>query len=171
MKVIFFIITLLFFNIVNSQTINDLLYVKINKYRKENNQKELVVCEKAKISNTQQLEYMISTSTVPLDHTQITETKYGKTFNSFNERIDYIYGDGYKYVGENLIGLYYDKTKNEMVDEIFNLWKNSSGHNEVMLSDEPVCFYINSKVSNKMIVNGFEYLSDGFIYCVLTTFK
>ena len=171
MKSILFIITLFVINFVNSQTINDLLYVKINKYRKENNEKELVVCDKAKIANTQQLEYMLTTSTVPLDHTQKTQTSYKKTFNTFDERIEFIYGDGYKYVGENLIGLYYDKTKNEMADEILTLWKNSPGHNEVLLSDEPVCFYINSKVSNKMIVNGFEYLSDGFIYCVLTTFR
>jgi hypothetical protein len=171
MKTIFLILSLLFVTFVNSQTINDLLYIKINKYRKENNEKELIVCNEAKIANTQQLDYMISTSTVPLDHTQKIQTNNDKTFKSFDERIEYIYGDNYEYVGENLIGLYYDETKTEMADKIFTLWKNSPGHNVVMLSDEPECFYINSEISNKIIVNDFEYLGDKIIYCVLTTFK
>jgi uncharacterized protein YkwD len=165
--IIFFITTIISF----SQTINDLLYVKINKYRKENGVNELTICDKAKIANTQQLNYMVITSTVPIDHTQKIQTNFGKTFNSFDERIEFIYGLQYEYVGENLIGLEYEGTKNIMSEKIITLWKNSPGHNEVLLSDEPVCFYINSKISNKIIINGYEHLSNGFIYVVLTTFK
>jgi len=165
--IIFFITTIISF----SQTINDLLYVKINKYRKENGVNELTICDKAKIANTQQLNYMVITSTVPIDHTQKIQTNFGKTFNSFDERIEFIYGLQYEYVGENLIGLEYEGTKNIMSEKIITLWKNSPGHNEVLLSDEPVCFYINSKISNKIIINGYEHLSNVFIYVVLTTFK
>lgn len=165
--IIFFITTIISF----SQTINDLLYVKINKYRKENGVKELIICNKARIANTQQLNYMIITSTVPLDHTQRIETNFGKTFDSFDERIEFIYGLNYEYVGENLIGLEYEGTKNIMSEKIITLWENSPSHNEVLLSDEPVCFYINSKISNKIIIDGYEHFSNGFIYVVLTTFK
>lgn len=171
MKTFLTLIFVIFKFILFSQTINDLLYIKINKYRKENNHNELRICDEAKVANTQQLDYMIETSTVPLDHTQKIETNFGKTFDSFDERIEFIYGSNYEYVGENLIGLEYEGTKNIMSEKIITLWENSPGHNEVLLSDEPVCFYIDSKISNKIIINGYEHLSNGFIYCVLTTFK
>jgi uncharacterized protein YkwD len=154
-----------------TQDINKLLYKKINDYRKSNNLPELTVCDQAKIGNTQQLNYMVETSTVPLDHTQKIETSYGETFNSFEDRINSIYGKNYNYVGENLIGLCYDETNDKITNKILTLWENSPGHNEILLSEEPKCFYINYKITNKIIVNQVEYINNKIIYCVLTTFK
>lgn len=93
-----------------SQNINELLYLKINNYRKELGLKKLVIENKAKIANDQQLKYMVETSTVPLDHTQTLKSSYGRTFNSFDDRVDFVLTEPYEYIGENLIGIVYDNT-------------------------------------------------------------
>ena len=79
------------------QSINDLIIQKVNKYRIQNHLKPLVVSDSARLLNTQQLTYMVETSTVPLDHTQKLKTSYQKTFNTFTDRVNYVYKFKYKY--------------------------------------------------------------------------
>jgi len=171
MKNIIVLITIFVTSFSFTPNINDLLYQKINNYRLQNGLSPLVVSQNAKIVNDQQLKYMIETSTVPLDHSQLIETKYGHTFSTFQERINYVYNDSYIYFGENLIGMVYENTPEFIAEQIFQLWVQSPSHNELMLSVQPTGFFINYKISNKIIVDGILYDKYKIIYCVLTTMK
>ena len=171
MKNIIVLITIFVTSFSFTPNINDLLYQKINNYRLQNGLSPLVVSQNAKIVNDQQLKYMIETSTVPLDHSQLIETKYGHTFSTFQERIDYVYKKPYLYVGENLVGMQYKNLDESVAEKIFQLWVESPKHNEIMLSTEPTGFFINYKVSNQMIIGNSVFDNIKVIYCVLTTFK
>lgn len=167
------IFVLLFFISFNGfcQSINDYLYQKINHYRKSLGLNELFVDQRAKVFNTQQLNYMIQTSTVPMDHSQKIKTKYPKTFNTFLDRVNYVYKNKYEYVGENLVSLLYEGSDEYIADKIFNLWINSPTHKEIILSYEPEGFYINFGVSTKLKTPTTEITGVNIIYCVLTTYK
>jgi uncharacterized protein YkwD len=171
MKTLIFI--LLFFISFNSlpQSISDCLYKKINHYRKTLGLNELYVDERAKVFNDQQLKYMIETSTVPLDHSQKIKTKYPKTFNTFLDRVNYVYKNKYEYVGENLVSLLYEGSDEYIANKIFNLWINSPTHKEIILSYEPEGFYINFGISTKLKTPTTEITGVKIIYCVLTTYK
>ena len=169
-----FLLNFIFFFFVSiglSQSINECLYKKINNYRKSLGVPELFVDDRAKIFNDQQLNYMIQTSTVPLDHTQKIKTKYPKTFNTFVDRVNYIYKDNYEFVGENLVSTFYEGSEEEISEKIFKVWLNSPSHNLGMISEKPVGFYINYAVSNKLITPSMEIDGAKIIYCVLTTYK
>jgi hypothetical protein len=58
---------------------------------------------------------MVETSTVPLDHTQTLKSSFGRTFNSFDDRVNFVLTEPYEYVGENLIGIVYDNTNEPVV--------------------------------------------------------
>ncbi len=167
--------TLIFFIFVSfigfSQSINTLLVQKINKYRIQNHLKPLVVSDNAKILNDQQLNYMVETSTIPLDHTQKLKTSYPKTFNTFNDRVNYVYKYNFVYLGENLYGGVYEGTPEQVAETIFRAWVNSPLHNKLMLDPFPNGMYINYQITNKMIVDGITYECCDFIYCVLTVYK
>lgn len=167
--------TLIFFIFVSfigfSQSINTLLVQKINKYRIQNHLKPLVVSDSAKILNDQQLNYMVETSTIPLDHTQKLKTSYPKTFNTFNDRVNYVYKYNFVYLGENLYGGVYEGTPEQVAETIFRAWVNSPLHNKLMLDPFPSGMYINYQITNKMIVDGVTYECCDFIYCVLTVYK
>lgn len=172
MKTFLLTFVLFFFVTIGlSQSINDHLYKKINDYRKSLGVHELFVDNRAKVFNDQQLNYMIQTSTVPLDHTQKIKTKYPKTFNTFVDRVNYIYKDDYEFVGENLISIFYEGNDEEIAEKIFNLWLASPSHNLGMISKKPVGFYINYRVSNKLITPSTEIDGAKILYCVLTTYK
>ena len=167
--------TLIFFIFVSfigfSQSINTLLVKKINKYRIQNHLKPLVVSDSAKILNDQQLNYMVETSTIPLDHTQKLKTSYPKTFNTFNDRVNYVYKYNFVYLGETLYGGVYEGTPEQVAETIFRAWVNSPLHNKLMLDPFPNGMYINYQITNKMIVDGITYECCDFIYCVLTVYK
>jgi uncharacterized protein YkwD len=167
--------TLILFILVSfvgfGQSINTLIIQKVNKYRLDNHLKPLVVSDSAKISNQQQLNYMIETYTVPLDHTQKIKTSYPETFNTYSERIDYIHKYGYNFVGENLYGAVYQGTPEQVSSQIFNGWVNSPRHNELLLDTNPTGIYVDYRITDKMIVNGITYDCCDFIYCVLTVYK
>lgn len=167
--------TLIFFIFVSfigfSQSINTLLVQKINKYRIQNHLKPLVVSDSAKALNDQQLGYMVETSTIPLDHTQKLKTSYPKTFNTFNDRVNYVYKYNFVYLGENLYGGVYEGTPEQVAETIFRAWVNSPLHNKLMLDPFPIGMYINYQITNKMIVDGVTYVCCDFIYCVLTVYK
>jgi uncharacterized protein YkwD len=130
-----------------------------------------VVSDSAKISNQQQLNYMVETYTVPLDHTQKIKTSYPATFNTYSERINYIHKYDYNYVGENLYGAVYKGTPEEVSTEIFNAWVNSPRHNELLLDSNPTGIYVDYRITDKMIVDGVTYICCDIIYCVLTVYK
>ena len=152
--------TLIFFIFVSfvgfTQSINTLLFKKINNYRVENNLNPLVLSEEAKLLNSQQLDYMVETSTVPLDHTQKLKTSYPKTFNTFNDRVNYVYNEG---------------TPEQVAETIFKAWVNSPSHNKLMLNPLPSGMYVNYQITHRMIVDGVTYMCCDIIYCVLTIYK
>ena len=94
--------TLIFFVFISfigfGQSINTLLVQKINRYRIQNHLKPLVVSDSAKLLNNQQLNYMVETSTIPLDHTQQLKTSYPNTFITFNDRANYVYNYNFIYL-------------------------------------------------------------------------
>ena len=169
------IIMILFFGLIPivsfGQNINELLYLKINNYRKKHDLKTLVVEKNAKVANDQQLNYMFETSTVPLDHTQLLKSSYVSTFNSFEDRVHFVCAESFEYIGENLIGIIYENSIEITAEQIFQYWVKSPTHNQLMLSTEPTGFYINYKISNKIIVDGVTFDKYKIIYCVLTTFR
>ena len=114
---------------------------------------------------------MVETSTVPLDHTQKIKTTYPKTFNTFNDRVNYVYRYNFVYLGENLYGGVYEGTTEQVAETIFRAWVNSPLHNKLMLDPFPSGMYINYQITNKMIVDGVTYICCDFIYCVLTVYK
>jgi uncharacterized protein YkwD len=154
-----------------TQSLSTLIIQKVNKYRVQNHLKPLVVSDSVKLFNCQQLNYMVETSTVPLDHTQKIKTSYPKTFNTFTERINYIHKYGYNFVGENLYGGVYEGTENQMAEIIFRAWVNSPPHNQLLLEPNPTGIYVDYRITDKMIVNGITYDCCNFIYCVLTVYK
>ena len=153
------------------QSINDLIIQKVNKYRIQNHLKPLVVSDSARLLNTQQLTYMVETSTVPLDHTQKIKTSYQKTFNTFTDRVNYVYKFKYKYVGENLYGAVYEGTEEQVAETIFKSWVKSPLHNAVLLDPNPTGIYVDYQITQRMVVNGIVYACCDFIYCVLTIYK
>ena len=167
--------TLIFFIFVSfvgfTQSINTLLFQKINNYRTENNLNPLVLSEDAKLLNSQQLDYMVETSTVPLDHTQKLKTSYPKTFNTFNDRVNYVYNYNFVYLGENLYGGVYEGSPEQVAETIFRSWVNSPSHNKLMLNPSPSGMYVNYQITHRMIVDGVTYVCCDIIYCVLTTYK
>jgi uncharacterized protein YkwD len=169
MKLLFLFIFISFIGF--SQSLNTLIIQKVNKYRVQNHLKPLVVSDSAKILNVQQLNYMVETSTVPLDHTQKIKTTYPKTFNDFRDRVNYIYNNKYNYVGENLYGAVYEGDKDEVAETIFKSWVNSPSHNEILLDPNPTGIYVDYRITHKMIVNNITYDCCDFIYCVLTIYK
>lgn len=171
MKNLIFVLFIFSSLLTLAQNISELLYVKINKYRKDHNLNELVVSDKAKVANTQQLNYMVKTSTVPLDHSQKIKTIFPKTFSTFTERMDYVYQNDYYYVGENLIAFFYEGSDERIAEKIFTSWVNSYSHNEVLLSNKPTGFYINYQITTKLITPTTEFEGAKIIYCVLTTYK
>ena len=154
-----------------TQSLNTLIIQKVNKYRIQNHLKPLVVSDNAKLLNTQQLAYMVETSTVPLDHTQTLKTSYQKTFNTFTDRVNYVYKNGYNFVGENLYGAVYQGTPEQVSSEIFNAWVNSPTHNELLLSPNPTGIYVDCKITQRMVINDVVYYCCDFIFCVLTMYK
>lgn len=169
MRLLFIFLFISFFSF--GQSINQLIIQKVNMYRTQNNLPTLVVSSDAKLLNDQQLEYMVKTSTVPLDHTQKIKTSYPKTFNTFNDRVNYVYKYKFIYLGENLYGGVYEGTPEQVAETIFKAWVNSPLHNKLMLSPFPIGMYINYQITNKMIVDGITYECCDFIYCVLTVYK
>jgi uncharacterized protein YkwD len=167
--------TLIFFIFVSfvgfGQSINSLIIQKVNKYRISNHLNPLVVSDSAKLSNQQQLKYMVETYTVPLDHTQKIKTSYPTTFKAFNERINYIHKYGYNFVGENLYGAVYQGTPEQVASEIFSAWVNSPRHNELLLNPNPTGIYVDYKITHRMVVNDVVYSCCDFIFCVLTVYK
>lgn len=169
MRLLFIFLFISFFSF--GQSIDQLIIHKVNNYRTQNNLPTLVVSSDAKLLNDQQLDYMVQTSTVPLDHTQKIKTSYPKTFNTFNDRVNYVYKYNFVYLGENLYGGVYEGTPEQVAETIFSAWVNSPLHNKLMLDPTPSSLYINYQITNKMIVDGTTYECCDFIYCVLTVYK
>jgi uncharacterized protein YkwD len=169
MKLLFLFIFISFIGF--SQSLNTLIIQKVNRYRVQNHLKPLVVSDSAKILNVQQLNYMVETSTVPLDHTQKIKTSYPKTFNTFTERINYIHKHGYNFVGENLYGAVYQGIPEQVSSEIFNAWVNSPTHNALLLDPNPTGIYVDCKITQRMVINDVVYSCCDFVYCVLTVYK
>jgi uncharacterized protein YkwD len=154
-----------------TQSLNTLITQKVNKYRIQNHLKPLVVSDSAKLLSTQQLNYMVETSTVPLDHTQKLKTSFTQTFNTFTDRVNYVYKFQYKYVGENLYGAVYEGTEEQVAEDVFKSWVKSPLHNSVLLDPNPTGIYVDHQITQRMVVNGVVYACCDFIYCVLTIYK
>ena len=169
MKLLFIFLFISFFSF--GQSINQLIIQKVNKYRTQNHLPSLVVSNNAKLLNDQQLNYMVQTSTVPLDHTQKVKTDYPKTFNTFDDRVNYVYNYKNVYLGENLYGYKYEGTSEQVAESIFKAWVNSPTHNKVLLDPYPTSIYVNFEITQKMIVGNITYDCCDFIYCVLTVYK
>ncbi len=169
MKLLFIFLFISFLSL--GQSINQLITQKVNKYRSQNNLSPLIVSKNAKLLNDQQLGYMVQTSTVPLDHTQKLKTNYPKTFNTFDDRVNYVYNHNFVYLGENLYGGVYDDTPEQVAESIFRAWVNSPTHNKVLLDPNPTSIYVNFEITQKMIVDNITYDCCDFIYCVLTVYK
>jgi uncharacterized protein YkwD len=166
------LITFLFiFSFSFGQKVNELIIKKINLYRKQNGIPELVYESKAKLANDQMLNYMIETSTLPLDHSQRITSSFPTTFQTFIERITYLYQYNYTYIGENLCSFIDLKTDEEKANKVLELWKNSPKHNELMLNPKYDGLCVGSKTSNKIIIDGVTYDDDRIFYCVLTVYK
>lgn len=162
---------LFFFSFSFSQKVNDLIIKKINNYRKENGLLSLVYAPEAKLANDQMLNYIIETSTVPLDHSQRIPTSFAQTFETFIDRITYLYQYNYTYIGENLCSFDDLKTDEERANKVLLLWKNSPKHNALMLSPKYDGFCVGSKTSDKIIIDGITYDDSPTFYCVLTVYK
>jgi len=166
------LITFLFiFSFSFGQKVNELIIKKINLYRKQNGIPELVYESKAKLANDQMLNYMIETSTLPLDHSQRITSSFPTTFETFIDRITYLYQYNYTYIGENLCSFRDLKTDEERANKVLELWKNSPKHNELMLNPKYDGLCVGSKTSNKIIINGVTYDDGQIFYCVLTVYK
>jgi uncharacterized protein YkwD len=166
MKLLFLFIFISFIGF--SQSLNTLIIQKVNRYRVQNHLKPLVVSDSAKILNVQQLNYMVETSTVPLDHTQKIKTVYPKTFNDFKDRVNYIYNNQYKYIGENLYGSVYEGDNDEVAETIFKSWVNSPSHNKLLLDPYFTGIFVNYVIDDEFIIGNNVYTGDNYIFCVLT---
>ena len=153
------------------QNVDQLIIKKVNEYRKENLLPPLCYSEKAKIANKQMLNYMVETSTIPLDHSQKIQTSNPKTFDNFIDRINYVYNFDYICVGENLCTFIKPSTDEECAIMVLNVWKNSPPHNKLLLSSQYDGICVGSKTSNKITQGGITYINGEIFYCVLTMFK
>lgn len=162
---------LFIFSFSFSQKVNELIIKKINIYRKQNGVPELVYEPKAKLANDQMLNYMIETSTLPMDHSQKIVSSFPTTFETFIDRITYLYGYNYTYIGENLCSFNDLRTDEERANKVLELWKNSPKHNSLMLNPKYDGFCVGSKTSDKIIIDGVTYTDSPTFYCVLTVYK
>ena len=165
------IIFLFIFSFSFGQKVNDLIIKKINLYRKQNGLSELKYTPDAELANKQMLNYMVETSTLPLDHSQKISSSFPQTFETFIERITYLYEYNYTYIGENLCSFNDLKTDEERANKVLELWKNSPKHNSLMLSPKYDGFCVGSKTSDKIIIDGVTYTDSPTFYCVLTVYK
>ena len=171
MKILSLTLFLFIFSFSFGQKVNELILKKINIYRKQNGIPELTYSPQAELANRQMLNYMVETSTVPLDHTQKIQSKFPKTFDTFIDRIAYLYQYNYNYVGENLCSFVDLKTDEERSNKVLELWKNSPKHNALMLSTNYDGVCVGSGISDKIIVDGIAYTNDDVFYCVLNVYK
>jgi len=153
------------------QNVNDLIIKKVNQYRKENNLTPLKYSSEAKLANNQMLNYMIETSTMPLDHSQRISTSFGKTFDNFADRITYLYEYNYEYIGENLCTFDDKKTDEERANKVLEIWKKSPAHNALLLSVKYDGVCVGSKISNTIFYGNLYYENKPTFYCVLTMYK
>ncbi len=168
-SILYSIFLFLFFSFFTfGQSINDLIIQKVNKYRVQNKLVPYKVNEKAKPLNEQQLSYMSSTNTVPLDHSQKIKTSYPKTFNNFDERVNYVNRTGFNFFGENLYGAVYQGTVEQVASEIFNAWVNSPSHNKLLLDPYFTGIFVNYVIDDEFIIGSNVYTGDNYIFCVLT---
>ena len=170
MKTLSIFIFFLFFHGFG-QTVNDLIIKKVNQYRKEYNLTPLKYSSEAKLANSQMLTYMIETSTMPLDHSQKIPSSFGKTFDNFSDRITYLYGYDYEYIGENLCTFDDKKTDEERANKVLEIWKKSPAHNALLLSLKYDGVCVGSKISNTIYYGNLYYENTPTFYCVLTMYK
>jgi len=166
----FLALMVLFSSAIQAQTLNERVMKKINEYRTSFGISPLVYEPKAKKANEQMLNYKIETSTMPMDHSQRIPTSYPQTFETFADRIYYLYEYNYNYIGENLCTFGDLSTDEERANMIMTLWKNSIPHNELLLSLRYTGFYVDTRVSNTLIING-KTLGGPTRYVVLTTYN
>jgi uncharacterized protein YkwD len=153
------------------QTVNDLIIKKVNQYRKEYGLSPLKYSPQAKLANSQMLTYMVETSTMPFDHSQKLQSSFGKTFDNFTDRIVYLYGNNFNYIGENLCTFDDKKTDEERANRVLEIWKNSLPHNALLLSLKYDGVCVGSKVSNTIYYGDVFYQNNPTFYCVLTMYK
>ena len=165
------ILFLFFFSFGLTQTLNELVIKKINNYRKEYGLPSLVYAPEAKLANDQMLNYMTQTCTVPLDHSQRIPTSFPVTFETFQERYEYLYKNtSCIALGENICSFVDLKTDEERANKIIDLWKNSQSHNALLLTLRFTGICVSNKTTNKIIVDGITF-NDKIRYCVLTVYK
>jgi len=170
MKTILIFIFFIFFHSFG-QTVNDLIIKKINQYRKEYGLTPLKYSAEAKLANTQMLTYMVETSTMPFDHSQKLQSSFGQTFDNFTDRITYLYGYNYNYIGENLCTFDDKKTDEERANRVLEIWKNSPSHNALLLDTKYDGVCVGSKISNTIYYGDVFYQNNPTFYCVLTMYK
>ncbi|MFM7684239.1 MAG: CAP domain-containing protein [Bacteroidota bacterium] len=166
------LLLLLFFGAIDSyaQTkLDSLIVIKVNEYRSQKGLGNLIWENCLKPLTNQHLNYMVTTRTVPLDHSQTQKTKFGRTFKDFNERVEYILKEEYIYVGEVCLaaqkeGLDLDSLAGKLVD----IWKNSPSHNEGLLKSYVNGVYVVHKYANSLNTNVGTFHND-YVYCVLNT--
>ena len=168
MKLLIF--TLISSSVIQAQTLNQRVMNKINEYRASYGITPFAFEPKAKKANDQMLNYMIETSTVPLDHTQRIPSSFPKTFESFDDRVNYIYDKKFICIGENICSFADLKTDEERAEKIVTLWKNSVSHNALLLSLRFTGMYVGNQLSNQLIVDNF-YFYEPIRYVVLTVYK
>ena len=171
MKTIFFLLVLFFVVQKNiSQTkLDSLVMVEVNLYRSSKGLGILTVNKVLKPLVDQHLKYMVETTTVPLDHSQLLTTKYPKKFKNFTERCDYILKKDFIYVGELCVATLVDGDLEYMAKKIVRLWISSPTHHEALLKGYIQGFYVKTSKSNKLTVNGSSVFEGDYIYCTLNT--
>jgi uncharacterized protein YkwD len=171
MKTFIFSLVLIFLtNTIISQTkLDSLIMVEVNQYRISKNLSIITPDVVLKPLANQHLTYMLTTNTVPLDHSQLIPTKYPRKFKDFTERCDYILKNSdYTYVGEVCVATLIDGDCEYMAKKIVTLWINSPSHNEALLKEYIKGYYIKSSSSNKLIVND-NIIIGNYIYCTINT--
>ncbi len=159
-----------FSSFIQAQTLNQRVMKKINEYRASYGITPLAYEPKAKKINDQMLNYMIETSTIPLDHSQRLPTSFPKTFETFTDRVNYLYDTNYICIGENLCTFVDLKTDEERAEYIVALWKNSAPHNALLLSLRYTGMYVGNRLSNQIILDGTHFYN--YIrYVVLNVYK
>ena len=159
-----------FSSFIQAQTLNQRVMKKINEYRASYGITPLAYEPKAKKINDQMLNYMIETSTIPLDHSQRLPTSFPKTFETFTDRVNYLYDTNYTCIGENLCTFVDLKTDEERAEYIVALWKNSAPHNALLLSLRYTGMYVGNRLSNQIILDGTHFYN--YIrYVVLNVYK
>lgn len=169
MKVVFLL--LLSFSFVYGQTVNDLIIKKVNLYREQFGIQKLKYAPEAELANQQMLNYMIETSTMPTDHSQKIQSSFGKTFDNFVDRITYLYGYNYIYIGENLCTFDDKKTDEERANRVLEIWKSSPPHNSLLLDTKYDGICVGSKISNTVYYGSTFYQNNPTFYCVLTMYR